>query len=192
MALWDSLGKKASETTAKAVQQARILSETAKLNSLISDEDKRINNYYYQIGKLYATIHQNDCEDDFKGMIAAIVESEQKIKEYRVQIHNIKGVVHCEKCGAEVAKGAAFCSSCGAEMPKIENSAVDNTEKCSNCGAVVEKGMRFCTSCGKPMIALEATNSNQTEAVAPKHVCPNCGVELEDDVIFCSECGTKV
>lgn len=192
MALWDSLGKKASETTAKAVQQAKILSETAKLNSLISDEEKRISNNYYQIGKLYAVIHQNDCEDDFKGMIAAIAESEQKIRDYRVQIQNIKGIVHCEKCGAEVAKGAAFCSSCGAEMPKNDNHIADNNEKCSNCGAKVEKGMRFCTSCGKPMTVLEETNNVPMKTEEPKHVCPNCGVEIEDDVIFCSECGTKI
>lgn len=151
MALWDNISKKASETTAKAVQQAKILSETTRLNGLVSDEEKKITNNYYQIGKLYAAMHQNDYEEEFAGMIAAIAESEQKVKAYRMQIQNLKGVIRCENCGAEVAKGVAFCSACGSAMPKVE--AVDSSKytKCARCGAVVEKGMRFCTSCGEPM-----------------------------------------
>ena len=195
MALWDSLSKKASETTAKAVQQARILSETSRLNGLVSDEEKKINNNYYQIGKLYATIHQNDYEDEFAGMIAAIAESEQKIREYRIQIQDVKGVIRCEKCGAEVSKGVAFCSSCGAAMPRIETIDVSKHEKCDNCGALVEKGMRFCTSCGKPMTVpvVNANVQDETPAEAPaKRTCSNCGSELEDGVAFCTECGTKV
>lgn len=68
MALWDNLSKKASETTTKAAQQMKALSETTKLNCLISDEEKKINNSYYQIGKLYASVHQSDCEEAFAGI----------------------------------------------------------------------------------------------------------------------------
>ena len=195
MALWDNLSKKASETTAKAVQQARILSETTRLNGLISDEEKKINNNYYQIGKLYAAIHQTDSEEEFSSMIAAIAESEQRIMEYRMLIQDVKGVTRCEKCGAEVAKGVAFCSSCGAAMPKVEVPDLGKYEKCSNCGAKVEKGMRFCTSCGKPMtvpIVRATVQSEVPTEVSAKHICSNCGAELENDVAFCTECGTKI
>ena len=193
MALWDNLSKKASETTAKAVQQARILSETSRLNGLVSDEEKKINNNYYQIGKLYATIHQNNYEDEFIGMITAIAESEQKIREYRKQIQDIKGVVRCEKCGAEVPKGVAFCSSCGVAVPRVETVDVSKHDKCDNCGALVEKGMRFCTSCGKPMItpAID-TGAGVSAEVSAKCICSSCGAELEDAVAFCSECGAKI
>lgn len=200
MALWDNLGKKASETTAKAIQQAKILSETSRLNGLISDEEKKINNNYFQIGKLYTAIHRNDCEEDFAGMIAAIAESEQKIGDLRMQIQNLKGVIRCEKCGAELAKGVAFCSSCGAPIPRTETPDMEKFEKCGSCGAWVEKGMRFCTSCGKPMAPPAAITDAQSqppaaEAPAPvpeKRVCPNCGAAAADDVLFCTECGTKL
>ena len=188
MALWDSLSKKASETTAKAVQQAKMMSEVAKLNSLVSDEEKKINNNYYQIGKLYVAMHRDDYAEDFGGMITAIVESEQKIKEYRVQIQEVKGVVRCSNCGAEVPKGIAFCSACGNAMPQVEVVDMSKHEKCASCGAMVEKGMRFCTSCGKPMTA-PATN---VSVEATKTACANCGAELEADVLFCTECGTKI
>lgn len=152
MALWENIGKKASETTAKAVHQAKVLTETTKLNGMISEEEKKINNCYYQIGKLYVAMHRSDYEADFAGMIAAVSESEQKIKEFRSQILDIKGVLRCENCGAEVAKGMAFCSSCGFAMPKVETFDTSKYEKCPHCAAVIEKGMRFCTACGTALI----------------------------------------
>ena len=191
MALWDNLSKKASEATAKAAQQMRVLSETSRLNGLISDEEKKINNNYYQIGKLYAAIHLRDFEGEFGGMIAAIIESEQKIKEYRMQIQEIKGIIRCEKCGAEVAKGIAFCSACGTAMPQSETTAVSDHNKCVNCGASVAKGMRFCTSCGTPM-ATVVGNDVQPAADSEKKTCANCGTVIEDNVAFCTECGTKI
>ena len=191
MALWDNLGKKASETTAKAVQQARVLSETSRLNGLISDEEKKINNNYYQIGKLYVAMHQNDYEDEFAGMIAAASESERKIKAYRMQIQDFKGVVHCEKCGAEVPKGVAFCSSCGSAMPKVESMDVNKYEKCAHCGEIVEKGMRFCTSCGKSMVAVSSIPSTPAE-VPTKRICAGCGAEIATGMKFCTSCGKPV
>lgn len=195
MAFWDSLSKKASETTAKAIQQAKILSETARLNSLIADEESKISNNYYQIGKLYAALHQADFDEDFAGMIAAIAESEQKIKDYRIQIQNVKGVLRCEKCGAEVAKGVAFCSSCGTAMPKAEADGSSERDKCEHCGSLVEKGMRFCTSCGSPMTAMipaAVAPADMPEEDSAKRSCANCGAELADNVAFCTECGTKI
>ncbi len=121
MAFFDNLGKKASEATAKAMQKAQELSEISRINSLITEEEKKINATYYQIGKLYVSVHGSDGEESFSGMVAAVLEGEQKINDYRKQIQNIKGVQRCEKCGAEVARGVAFCSSCGAPMSKVEN-----------------------------------------------------------------------
>ena len=39
MALWDYLSQKATVTTAKAVQKAKEMSDIAKLNSMVSDEE---------------------------------------------------------------------------------------------------------------------------------------------------------
>ena len=36
MSFWENLGQKATETTGKAVQKAKELSELAKLNSMVS------------------------------------------------------------------------------------------------------------------------------------------------------------
>lgn len=205
MALWENLGKKTSETTAKAIQKAKELSETSRLNSMISEEEKKINNNYYQIGKLYASLHQHEHEEAFAGMIASISESEGRISDYRKQVQDVKGVMRCEKCGAEVPRGVAFCSSCGTPMPKGESVDMSKFDKCESCGAMVEKGMRFCTSCGKPMAPAAASEAAPAEeqsaekqaaeeqaAAVIESVCPSCGTKLDNDTLFCTECGIKL
>lgn len=200
MAFFDDLGKKLSQAGQTAVQKTKDMTDIARINGLISDEEKNVNNNYYQIGKLYVAIHSSDYEDDFAGMITAVKESEQKLIEYRQQIQDIKGVVHCEKCGADVASNVAFCSSCGAPMSKQAptSSNYANLIKCIGCGAMVDKNMRFCTSCGKPTVdnvpqtneVASVVNQSVVEAVVNK--CPNCGVEVADGLAFCTECGTKL
>lgn len=195
MAFWDNFSQKASETTAKAVQKAKEMSDIAKLNSMISEEESKINNNYYQVGKLYVTMHSHDHEEEFAGMVASIAESEEKIKSYRQQIQDIKGVVRCPQCGAEVQSGVAFCSSCGAPMPKVQPVNTGDMVRCEGCGAMNKKGVRFCTSCGKPMVHVatsETTGESVTESAVQDIVCPNCGANIEPDVAFCTECGTKL
>ena len=102
MALFDDFGKKLTNLGEKTLQKTKEMTDTARINSLISDEEKKINNAYLQIGKLYVSMHASDCENEFVGLITSIAECEQKIVDYRKQIQDIKGVKRCEKCGAEV------------------------------------------------------------------------------------------
>lgn len=195
MAFFDNLGKRASEATAKAIQKAQELSETTKLNSLISDEEKKVNNAYYQIGKLYVSLYSGDGDEAFAGMIAGIFEAEQRISAYRAQLQDKKGVQRCEKCGAEVARGVAFCSACGAPMPRAETVVPEDCVRCENCGNMVKREMRFCTSCGKPMVmptTSETAKSTEIGENADEKLCPSCGAKIETDIAFCTECGAKL
>lgn len=194
MAFLDKLSKTVTEASQKTLAKTKELADTSRLNSLISEEEKKITNQYYQIGKLYVSIHRDSYEDDFSGMINAVTESEGKIKDYKAQIQEIKGVQRCEKCGAEVPNGAAFCSSCGTVMPKIQPVVSDDCIKCEKCGAIVKKGMRFCTSCGNPMEVERIATVPEDEIVeeSQERKCPNCGAVVENDMAFCVECGTKL
>lgn len=194
MAFWDNFSQKASETTARAMQKAKEMSDVAKLNTMISEEETKINNTYYQIGKLYVSMHLQEHEEEFAGMISSLVESEEKIQSYRQQIQDIKGVTRCTQCGAAVQSGAAFCSSCGASMPKVRVANTDDLVQCKNCGAMVKKDVRFCTSCGKPMdqFEIETTSDQDPMVEEQNNVCPGCGAKLKAGVLFCTECGRKL
>lgn len=120
MAIWDDITKKAAAFSEKAVKQAKDLSEVAKLKMQIVEAEKAANDAYAQLGRLYAAAHAEDCEEAFASEMAAAVNAEQTVKTLKDQLHDAKGVIVCEKCGAEVAKDAAFCSACGAEIPKAE------------------------------------------------------------------------
>ena len=58
----------------QAMQKAKEMSDIAKLNSMISEEETKINNTYYQIGKLYVAMHSHDYEEEFAGMITTIAD----------------------------------------------------------------------------------------------------------------------
>lgn len=165
VAFFDDLGKKISQAGQTTVQKTRDMADVAKINMQISDEEKKINDTYLQIGKLYMELHASDSEEAFQGMVQTIVEAQGKIKEYKAQIQEIKGVVRCEKCGAEVSKEAVFCPVCGVKMPEIVSEETEKTE-------------------------VEADAQAQEPVVEKK--CANCGAVLGNDALFCSECGTKV
>lgn len=209
MAFFDDLGRKLTSVSQSAVQKTKDVADIAKINSEISELERTVNNLYGQIGKLYVAKHAADYESDFAGMIASVIESERKIAECRQRIQDIKGVVRCEKCGADIPVGAAFCSYCGAPTPKsTASSNTQNLEKCASCGAMIPQGTRFCTACGKPMLrdavpaalpdaqeALEqvpSPSAEQAPEAASEKICPSCGTSNEPDCAFCTECGHKL
>lgn len=195
MGFFDDLGKRVTDAGQRAVQKTQELSEVSRINSLISQNESKINNTYYQIGKLYVSIHGNDGEEEFAGMLATVAELELQNAEFKKQIQDVKGVQRCPKCGAEVSRGVAFCSSCGTAMPKMESKElITDGVKCPKCGAMVKKGMRFCTSCGQTMSspAPQSLADGAEIAESAEKVCPKCGATITDDSAFCTECGTKL
>ena len=65
MAFFDKLSKTVTEVSQKTIAKAKELADTSRLNSMISEEEKVIANQYFQIGKLYVSVHKDDFEDDF-------------------------------------------------------------------------------------------------------------------------------
>ncbi len=198
MPFFDDLSRTISKASQTAIQKTKDMADIAKTNSVIADEEKSIDNLYYQIGQMYVEKHAEDHDACFAAMIRSIRESEQKIQAYRRQIQDIKGVARCEKCGAEVPTSAAFCNSCGAPMPKPQVVAGAGMLCCSRCGAHIAEGMKFCTSCGSPVEAPPAPSAPESPAAedhasAPAGIaCPMCGTQLPEGTVFCTECGAKI
>lgn len=195
MGIFDGFGKKISDVGQNAMQGAQKMADIARINSMITEEERKMNNTYYQIGKLYVSMFGNECSEEFIGMINTVIDCEQKIQEYRKQVQEMKGVRRCPNCGAEVANDVSFCSSCGTPMPKVVDN-MDDYIKCNHCGTSVKKGMRFCTECGKPIaqqiVQVPVTTTDTVATDEKTKLCPKCGTELTDDSVFCMECGTKL
>lgn len=169
MTFFNKLSKTVSGAGHKTIAKTKELADTSKLNSVISAEEKSITNLYLQIGRLYVSLHKEDSEEAFAGMISAIAQAEAKIRDCKKRIQDIKGAQCCEKCGEEV---------------------LSDYVKCGNCGAYVKKSMRFCTACGRPLNTVTAA---ETAAVTVhEKECPNCGAKVEREMAFCTECGTKL
>jgi predicted nucleic acid-binding Zn ribbon protein len=189
MGFFDDLGKKVVDAGQRTVQRTKEMSDVAHINSLITKEVNKVNRMYYQIGRLYISLHRNNCEAEFSEMVNAIAASEQIVEEYKRQIQNIKEVRCCKHCGIEVPIGAAFCSSCGNLMPNMMKQRNEGDYiMCSNCGNLIEKEAQFCTLCGESM---NQSGAIRASGIAGRH-CPKCGVELADDFAFCTECGTRL
>ena len=100
MSFLNNLGQKISDVSQTTIKKTKDLADTAKLNLNISEEERKIDTTYEQIGKWYVEKHREDAEEDVKTWLDAIAVSEARIKECRESIHQMKGVAICPSCGA--------------------------------------------------------------------------------------------
>ena len=145
MGYFDAIGKKITQTGQGVVQKTKDTAEVLKLNGLISDEQKRINNYYCEMGKLYFNLHADSCEAGFEEFVAGIRDASAKIDAYSEQIKKLKGLVNCPNCGSTVPYNAPFCATCGSQINRPASSEV---ARCASCGMPLADNAAFCTNCG--------------------------------------------
>lgn len=154
MAFFEQLGKRLTDAGQNVAQQTQNLAEVTRLNNAISEKEKKISQLFLVIGQSYYERHKNDNDaeelekiDEINALYAEIFENREKIKQ-------IKGVVKCENCGADVPLNASFCNACGTKVNRAES--VNETERlCPACHAAVEKDNLFCNHCGA---RIESTN----------------------------------
>jgi rubrerythrin len=150
MSIFDEIGRRIVETGQNAAQKTRGLSDTMKLNSMISEEERSIKNAFYQIGKKYCELFGKNPDQNFVQLISEIRDSMEKIQEYTDHIKQIKGIVSCSSCGCEVSHESSFCDSCGAPMYSFQapSSGSESSVYCGDCGTLAEPDAAFCMGCG--------------------------------------------
>ena len=105
-----------SKTASNIGQKGKDVANTAKLNHQISEEEKRIEKLYEEIGKQYCQLHGEDYEDAFTEFMLAMHESEEKINSLKAEVHALQGLVKCPHCGEDIPLGTAFCPKCGGKI----------------------------------------------------------------------------
>jgi len=214
MSIFDEIGKKITQTGQSAATKTKGLAETVKLNGMISEEEKNIENTFYQLGKSYYQAYRENPNQLFINFIDKINAARANIAIYSEQIKQIKGIKSCQNCGTDVTYGASFCGSCGSSALAAP-IATDNSLVCNECGSAISSNAAFCRSCGSKVgqsvgneISAEplpvVTESNSTEstiiddekssettsfAAPTESECPQCGNILTAGTVFCLNCG---
>ena len=136
--LWD-LGKKLSDASQDVMQKGKEMADTAKFNSQIHGEEKKITAVYSKIGKKYFEVFENAPSEEFKAFIDEIHAAQAKIAEIQEKLNALKNegkaaveavaeeakeaVSEAGEAAANAAEGAA--EAVGEAANKAED-AIDN------------------------------------------------------------------
>ena len=146
MAFLNDIGKKLSGASQSVAQKGREMTDSIRINALISEEDKKLSALYATIGKQYISLYEGEYKEEIEVYIKAVNESLHRIDELKAQLLELKSTAKCNSCGAENPKMAQFCATCGTVLKKEEDA---NVRHCKNCGTQLNEGVRFCVSCGQ-------------------------------------------
>lgn len=138
MDFFQKIGNTLSNTGKDIAKKTKDMSDISKLNREITDQQEVINKTYSKIGKFYFENYSNLDYPELKELCDSIKEAKKKIEGFKAEITQIKGIINCPKCNAEVSVTAAFCGNCGCKL-KEENennntnsSTINNNENNSN------------------------------------------------------------
>lgn len=110
MAFFEQIGKRLTDVGQNVAQQTKDLADITKLNSEISNKEKKVSQLFLLIGQSYYERHKSDDTAEEFEKIAEINALYVEILANREKVKQIKGVVKCENCGADVPLNAAFCN----------------------------------------------------------------------------------
>lgn len=132
------IGKTVSDAGSNVARQTKNLTETARLNTAISADEKAINQLYFEIGQSYY--------QEFVGSEALYQDKLEQITQLKKSIEDKQNQIQLLKSEPTVSESAPVAKT----EPVAENAAF-----CPNCGKQVAQGAKFCTYCGTQMTGAE-------------------------------------
>ena len=164
MAFFEQLGKRISDAGQGVAQQTKNLADVTRLNSAISDKERRIAQLYQALGKSYYERHRDLAADEEQGVIEQLDTLHAEVIQCREEIKQIKGVTKCAVCGADIPLHAAFCNACGAKVAETGQHQEKATGPvCPACGQPVSQDNAFCIHCGTKLTGSEENHEAERE-----------------------------
>lgn len=113
--------KSISEGASTVVQKSNELIELNKLNNEISNEEKKKNTLFIEIGKLIYDNYVNkaDLSEEIKNKCVSILEHDEQIEKINTEILLLKKIKKCPGCGTELDISINFCPKCGTKQETI-------------------------------------------------------------------------
>ncbi|MDR3311153.1 MAG: zinc ribbon domain-containing protein [Oscillospiraceae bacterium] len=143
-----SVSQKVKDTAEVTAQKVKDTTDTMKFESAIKAEDARITQIFVELGRKYSAKYAESFDPDFQESFAALAQAREKTEQLKHQVSDLKRVVKCANCGADIPSATLFCPTCGAKN-EYQSYADANTKKCPSCGANMALDAVFCTSCGQ-------------------------------------------
>ena len=138
MGFFDELGKKISGASQEVVQKGKEMADTAKFNSMIHDEERKISAVYGKIGKKYFEDFQNAPTEGFKDFVDDIHAAQAKIAEIQEKLKALKDDVK-EKVENVAEKAKDVASSTVEQVAEDAKSVgTESAAKVEEAAAKVE------------------------------------------------------
>lgn len=153
-------------------QKTKNMSEIAKCNNAIAEDERNCNNTLLLIGQKYAETYTYDSDlvpNEFRSLLFALHQAKKRIADNKRRIEDLKGMVHCSNCGTAQQPESLFCTNCGAQMPRPQSQTTATVPPfCSHCGAKLQPDSKFCTSCGNPVKPIPPQPVTESAAPVPE------------------------
>lgn len=121
MDFFEKLGNTITNTSKDVAKKTKDLTEVAKLNSQISKEESTIEQKYREIGKAFYEKYGTTEDSELKELCTDVKNGYERIEELKKQLHSVKGLTICPRCGKENSVESSFCSSCGEALKQKED-----------------------------------------------------------------------
>lgn len=168
MAFFDEFGKKISDASQNTIQKTKNLADTAKLNSMITETEKKVKELYSDLGKQFYS-DNIECKDPkYFEVINRITECLNEINLYKEKIERLKNVKKCVKCGSPMLDDELFCAVCGEKYNQNNEASQEKKSlmtSCNVCGKKNASDAMFCVYCGTK-INEQKENSTQFETAS--------------------------
>lgn len=209
MAFFDDIGRKIVQVGNDVYGKTKDATDIVKINSLISEQQKILNQYFSILGKKYydSTNTQNViCPDELE-LFEKITKTINVIDDYQEKIKFLKGIEKCPVCNGDIISGSQFCSHCGNKI------VINDKLRCPKCGTVISDDAIFCTNCGTKIeipelknetvigndIVKEETTMENFEESMQNRVpnenecqCQNCGNIQNKTIKRCLKCSELI